>query len=143
LTNAPGGRLFVYGSLRRGGANDIAGLAPAARLLSSARVRGRLYDLGAYPALVLDPGAAWVTGEVYAVPRRAWPALDGLEELVTPTRPGGQYFRVDALARGPREETLACQVYVANPGALVLSARIPGGDWLAHAGANADGRRAG
>ncbi len=91
-TKAAGDLLFVYGTLRAGGSNDIARVAPAARRCADARVRGLLYDLGAYPALLLDAGAGWVAGELYEVPAHAWPALDALEEPVTSARPDGEYF---------------------------------------------------
>ncbi|MBL8378468.1 MAG: gamma-glutamylcyclotransferase [Burkholderiales bacterium] len=129
---APGSTLFVYGTLRRGGSNDIAGIAPGAGFVSAARLRGRLIDLGRYPTLVIDPRAGWVTGELYSVPRAAWAALDALEELADATRPDGEYFRVATSVTGALGAALACQVYVANPAALPVGRVIPGGDWLAH-----------
>ncbi|HEX4326065.1 MAG TPA: gamma-glutamylcyclotransferase family protein [Burkholderiales bacterium] len=128
-----GDLLFVYGTLRAGGSNDIARIAPAARRFADARVRGRLYDLGAYPALLLDTGADWVAGELYEIPPPAWPALDALEEPVTPVRPDGEYLKVEApveLAGGSRRTVW---VYVANPAVLQLDRLIAGGDWMTHA----------
>jgi gamma-glutamylcyclotransferase (GGCT)/AIG2-like uncharacterized protein YtfP len=125
--------LFVYGTLRAGGSNDIAHIAPAARHFAAARVRGLLYDLGAYPALLLDTGAGWVAGELYVVPEHAWPALDALEEPVTPERPDGEYFKLEAeveLADGSRR---LVWIYAANPAALKLDRPIAGGDWMTYA----------
>jgi gamma-glutamylcyclotransferase (GGCT)/AIG2-like uncharacterized protein YtfP len=59
--------LFVYGTLRPACDHAMAGfLAKRARLLGSARVRGRLYQLDWYPGL-LGPVAAddWVQGDLY------------------------------------------------------------------------------
>jgi gamma-glutamylcyclotransferase (GGCT)/AIG2-like uncharacterized protein YtfP len=70
--------LFVYGTLRMGGSNDIRRFGPYSRLLGPARVRGRLYDLGDYPGLVLG-GLDWVSGELHAIAPEIEPALDALE----------------------------------------------------------------
>lgn len=129
---APAQRLFVYGTLRRGGSNDIARLVPDATFVAEASMRGRLYDLGEYPALVADENAGWVSGEIYAVPEPAWPTLDALEEVVTPERPDGYYFRVAAKVRIGDTTDNSCEVYVANPATLRLDRRITSGDWMTH-----------
>ena len=133
--------LFVYGTLRRGGSNDIARIAPDAVLITTARVRGRLYDVnGRWPALVQDEGAGWVIGEIYRVSPQSWPALDALEDPVTPTHPDGAYFKVEAnvewgsssecgSARGTERVTL----YTANPAMTRLTHLISSGDWIAYA----------
>ena len=130
--------LFVYGTLRTGGSNDIARIAPEARHFAGARVRGLLYDLGAYPALLLDPGAGWVAGELYTVPAHAWPALDALEEPVTPERPDGEYFKLEAEVELADGSHRLVWIYVANPAVLKLDRLIAGGDWMAHAAAGRD-----
>lgn len=128
----PGRPLFVYGTLRRGGSNDIARLAPGARFIAGARMRGTLFDLGDYPAMLVDPGADWVAGEIYAVPDADWPTLDALEEIATPEKPDGLYFRIVADALQDDAAQVTCEVYVANPAALRLVHRIDHGDWMAH-----------
>ena len=125
--------LFVYGTLRAGCWNDIARIAPSARYVAHARLRGRLYDLGTYPALLPDAAAGWVTGELYAVPADAWAPLDALEEPVTDTRPDGEYFKrieaVELLDGGSRQ----AWTYAANPAVLTLDRWISEGDWIAYA----------
>ncbi|MDB5803820.1 MAG: AIG2-like family protein [Betaproteobacteria bacterium] len=128
--------LFVYGTLRAGGSNDIARIAPAARHFAAARVRGLLYDLGAYPALQLDASAGWVAGELYAVPAHAWPALDALEEPVTAERPNGDYFKLEAEVELADDSRRVVWIYAANPAVLKLDHPIAGGDWMAYAAAN-------
>jgi gamma-glutamylcyclotransferase (GGCT)/AIG2-like uncharacterized protein YtfP len=125
--------LFVYGTLRRGGSNDIARIAPAAVFVNTARVRGRLYDVnGRWPALVLDDNADWVSGEIYRVPRQSWPALDALEDPVTPERPDGAYFKVETDVSGA--SGIECvTVYTANPATTRLTQSIASGDWIAYA----------
>ncbi len=127
--------LFVYGTLRRGGSNDIARIAPAASWVATARIRGRLFDVnGSWPALVLDEAAGWVSGELYQVPEAAWPALDALEDPVRPDHPDGAYFKLAAsveYAGGLRMAT----VYTANPAMTPLKTWIASGDWMAYVAA--------
>ena len=125
--------LFVYGTLRRGGSNDIARIAPDAVFVSTARARGRLYDVnGRWPSLVLDDSAGWVTGEIYRVPPQAWAALDALEDPATPERADGAYFKVEAeVHRGGSVEQVI--VYTANPANTRLTVLIEAGDWMAYA----------
>ena len=126
--------LFVYGTLRRGGSNDIARIAPDARFESVARVRGRLYDVnGRWPALVLDPNADWVSGEIYAVPLHAWPALDALEDPVTPQHPDGAYFKVATQVEENNGAIRDVTIYTANPATTVLVRLIASGDWMMYA----------
>ncbi len=130
--------LFVYGTLRRGGSNDIARIAPDAGIVCNARVRGRLYDVnGRWPALVLDDSADWVAGEIYRVPPPAWPALDALEDPVTPVHPDGAYFKVETEVErdgGGQRNTERVTVYTANPAVTRLTHLIHSGDWIAYAG---------
>ncbi|MDQ7052104.1 MAG: gamma-glutamylcyclotransferase family protein [candidate division KSB1 bacterium] len=63
--------LFVYGTLMRGGANERFLASPdRAQFVEEARVRGKLYDIGEFPALVPaedDEPESWVYGEIYAL----------------------------------------------------------------------------
>ena len=129
--------LFVYGTLRRSGSNDIARLVPAARFETHARLRGTLYHLGEYPALLADPASSWVTGEVYRIPPDGWPALDALEHVVTDTRPDGEYFRIHTEVEAADGTPIRCQTYVANPARMRLDFVIESGDWIAFAAAQA------
>src|SRR5262249_36826380 len=72
---------FAYGTLL-GGRRPAAIARTAERLavLGPATVRGRLYDLGEYPGLVLDPAANEVHGTICTVPDEAvLAALDAYE----------------------------------------------------------------
>lgn len=64
--------LFVYGTLRRGYDSPMAKwLAARATYLGRARLPGRLYDLGRYPAFVSVPGdTSLVYGDLYQLPER-------------------------------------------------------------------------
>lgn len=76
--------VFVYGTLRRGGSNDITRLSPAPRWLGFAQVAGMLFHLGAYPGMTLG-GDRPVHGEVYAIEPALETVLDAIEGL------GGDY----------------------------------------------------
>ena len=72
--------VFVYGTLRRGDVRDINQLQPAPVFVGMASVQGVLYDLGAYPGVLLG-GEGMVTGEVYAISAALEQALDTIEEV--------------------------------------------------------------
>ncbi|MDN7242577.1 gamma-glutamylcyclotransferase family protein [Planococcus sp. N028] len=71
-------KLFVYGSLKKGGKYDCY-LEEATLIAEHAVANGVLYDSGlGYPAMVLS-GAEKVIGDIYEIPDELWPALDDLE----------------------------------------------------------------
>lgn len=118
--------VFVYGTLRRGGVNDIHRYAPPPRFVGTARIEGVMHHLGAYPGVRLQPGA-WVEGEVYAIAPPVEALLDVLE-MVAP-EPTGEYFKrelpVDVDGR-----RLSCIVYEISPGHSAGKPVIPSGDWM-------------
>ncbi len=121
--------VFVYGTLRRGEANDITRLQPAPHYLGSARLRGVLYDLGAYPGLILG-GSEWVQGEVYAILPALEHQLDRIEEVAP--EPSGEYLRREAeVWLGAR--CLSCLVYEVAPSRVQGRPRIASGDWCRRA----------
>ncbi len=83
--------LFVYGTLMSGAGHRMgARLQREARLVGPARIKGRLYDLGAYPALVeTGPADGDVHGEVFELidPSRSLPLAGCLRRHRT--RPRG------------------------------------------------------
>ncbi len=116
-------RLFVYGRLRRG---DIGyrrlGLEQRTDWLGEARIHGRLYDLGDYPAFV--PGDDGIVhGEVLAFDDAAlWAALDDYEDCDAARPALSEYRRIAAdLLDGGR-----AWVYVYNR-SLEDRPVIPGG----------------
>ncbi|WP_254607034.1 gamma-glutamylcyclotransferase [Rhodoferax sp. BAB1] len=126
MTTQPDRHVFVYGTLRRGEANDINRLQPAPLYLGPARISGALYDLGPYPGLVLG-GADQVQGEVYAIAPELERQLDVIEE-VAPV-PSGEYVRrhVELEFDG---RLLRCLVYEIAAQRVQGRARIRTGDWL-------------
>ena len=124
-TECPEDHVFVYGTLRCGQANDITRLAPEPRFVGSAHVSGTLYDLGAYPGLMLD-GAGPVVGEVYAITRELEVQLDEIEEIYPQRRDEYRKRRIPVKVPGG---PIVCIVYEINPVYVTNAPRITSGDW--------------
>lgn len=125
--------VFVYGTLRRGGRNDINRLRPAPEYVGMAEVRGSLYHIDWYPGLTLGgEEAVTVVGEVYRITPELEAVLDGIEQIV----PGedSEYFKREvpiAVAGRP----IACLVYEINPTYVRGRQKIGHGDWILFHGA--------
>ncbi|MES2003619.1 MAG: gamma-glutamylcyclotransferase family protein [Bacteroidota bacterium] len=62
------GQLFVYGSLRSGFQHHAyTYISRYFTLVAEAKVKGRLYDMGEYPAAVPTSEDAYIIGELYQV----------------------------------------------------------------------------
>src|SRR5882762_9539596 len=99
--------VFVYGTLRRDGAGALSIRFPNSQFVADAKVSGSLYDLGAYPGLLLNESSSWVIGEVYEVDDQTLNELDDFEA-------GSNYLRKQvevALDTGRR----TCWTYEPNP----------------------------
>lgn len=120
--------VFVYGTLRAGGSNDIRRYLPAPIRVGVATVPGTLYDLGPYPGLRLEGGHP-VAGEVYAVAPAVERELDCLEEVREDD--SGEYLRreIDVVVAG---RALRCLVYEIQADRVRGRPVIAAGDWLAH-----------
>jgi very-short-patch-repair endonuclease/gamma-glutamylcyclotransferase (GGCT)/AIG2-like uncharacterized protein YtfP len=122
--------LFIYGSLLPG-LTPPDMLAVAARLSRAgpATIRGRLYDLGVYPGIVLDDraGAGAVRGQLVRVPSDdAWRLLDEYESCAHDL-----FRRVTTRAMFDDGRPADCWVYVYNrdPAGAPL---VECGCWLTH-----------
>ncbi len=134
--------LFVYGTLMssaRGpmGQGSRARLAQSSRLLGPATISGRIFDLGAYPGLVLDPRPASnrVYGELreLAAPSTVFAWLDRYEGIDPAAPSAGEYFRtiqhVALLGDAASGAGVNAWVYVYQ-GALGRAREIPHGTWI-------------
>ena len=117
--------VFVYGTLRCGERNDIARYRPSPLFVGPASIDGCLYDLGAYPGLVLGAGGR-VVGEVYRITAAVEASLDILEEVKADG--SGEYRRreVPVVVAG---RALNCLVYEIHPERLSGRPVIASGDW--------------
>ncbi len=115
--------VFVYGTLMRGFPLHRL-IEGRAEYVGSGTIKGRLLDLGRYPAAVRDLHGT-VVGELYRLREIGlWRVLDSAE--------GPQYHREGVTVRmaDGREVAAFIYVYVGPPERGVP---IPGGDYRAHA----------
>ena len=88
-------RVFVYGTLKRGGENHswIAGQ----QFVSLAKTRSvyRMFDLGGYPGMVRENQGLSIDGELWEVDAAGLARLDVLEDVA-----GGEYERVEIELEG-------------------------------------------
>lgn len=121
-------RVFVYGTLRAGGSNDIRRFRPLPQWVGRGAVAGTLYDLGAYPGVTLG-GDGRVVGEVYTVCAAVEAALDHLEEVRHDDN--GEYRRRMVRVTVEGVGDVECLVYEIHPERVREAAVIHGGDWMA------------
>ncbi|MDF2176729.1 gamma-glutamylcyclotransferase [Aliiglaciecola sp. CAU 1673] len=103
-------RLFVYGSLRQGQANEHV-LSHLRGSWQPAKVQGQLVELRfgrdiVFPGLILNPNGQTVKGELFSSERliQYWPALDKFE--------GSSYQRVETSVQLLTGNTVSAFVYV-------------------------------
>lgn len=129
MPEAPPRHVFVYGTLRRGGRNDINRLTPAPRYLGMGEVKGILYQFDWYPGLALGgEEAVTVVGEVYEITPQLEQLLDQIEQIV----PGesSEYFKRER-AVDVQGRQVQCLVYEINPQRVRGRRGIGHGDWIA------------
>lgn len=91
MDEAPINAIFVYGTLKRGECRAQFWPHPPRRV-EPAMIRGRLYDLGPYPAL--GPGEDIVRGEVwFLAPEHVDETLRVLDEVEGADRLKNAYYR--------------------------------------------------
>jgi gamma-glutamylcyclotransferase (GGCT)/AIG2-like uncharacterized protein YtfP len=122
--------VFVYGSLRGGGAGAMSIRFPDSKFIADAKGSGSLYDLGAYPGLILSESNALVTGEVYEIDDKLLNRLDEFEA-------SSNYLRkqVEISLDGQRR---MCWVYEPDPEFYSLQTLITSGDWIEYAKAKTE-----
>lgn len=117
-------KLFVYGTLRPGSKNRYADLLPLnAEHLGIARVRGRLYRVSHYPALVSSQSNdEWAIGDLFSgVSPELLAELDSFE--------GSSYAREMTQVTLPDDTSVEAFIYGWTLPSNNLE-RIYSGDWL-------------
>jgi gamma-glutamylcyclotransferase (GGCT)/AIG2-like uncharacterized protein YtfP len=117
--------VFVYGTLRSGGARAMSVRFPAAKFLGDAKVSGRLYDLGSYPGLQLGQANSAVIGEVYEVDDETLSELDEFEASSFYWRKQVEVFLGNDSRTG--------WTYAPDPESCFLRTLITSGDWIEYA----------
>jgi gamma-glutamylcyclotransferase (GGCT)/AIG2-like uncharacterized protein YtfP len=128
MPQASSRHVFVYGTLRRGGRNDINRLVPPPCYVGMGEVQGRLYHIDWYPGLTLGgEEAVTVVGEVYEITPELEAVLDEIEQIV----PGeaSEYFKRE-LAIEVHGRDLQCLVYEINPERVRGRQAMGHGDWI-------------
>jgi gamma-glutamylcyclotransferase (GGCT)/AIG2-like uncharacterized protein YtfP len=122
--------VFVYGTLRRGDARSMSSRFPSSKFIADATVSGSLYDLGAYPGLLLNESDSPVTGEVYEVDDETLKRLDEFEA-------SSNYLRKQVeIPLGTHTRT--CWAYEPDPEFYSLHTVITSGDWIEYAKTKTD-----
>jgi gamma-glutamylcyclotransferase (GGCT)/AIG2-like uncharacterized protein YtfP len=125
---SPHRHVFVYGTLRRGGRNDINRLSPAPRYVGMGEVQGMLYHFDWYPGLALgghEP--VTVVGEVYAIQPALEAVLDRIEQIVESA--DSEYFKREVTIQ-VQGAALQCLLYEINPTRVRERSPIGHGDWI-------------
>lgn len=118
--------VFVYGTLRRGGSNDIRRYAPTPVFVGFATLAGTLFDLGAYPGARLG-GEGTLLGEVYCVTAEVEAAMDVLEGVAPDG--SGEYEKCERCVP-VGGEVIRCLVYQIDASRVTDRAVIESGDWM-------------
>lgn len=126
--------LFVYGTLRKDSANELTRtLTQNASYLGEAYARGRLFDLGFYPGMVLSTTTGdSVAGELYEIaPDRRREVLNEIDkyEGCGPTDPMPHEYRRQIIEVFTPCATVKAWAYLLNRPTYGLE-RIPSGDYL-------------
>jgi gamma-glutamylcyclotransferase (GGCT)/AIG2-like uncharacterized protein YtfP len=122
--------VFVYGTLRRGAARAMSTRFPNSKFIADAKVSGSLYDLGAYPGMLLNESNSLVIGEVYEVDAEILNRLDEFEA-------SSNYLRKQfEVSLGSHRRP--CWVYEPNPECYSLHTLITSGDWIEYAKTKTD-----
>jgi gamma-glutamylcyclotransferase (GGCT)/AIG2-like uncharacterized protein YtfP len=130
-------KVFVYGTLKRGlGNHRIVGRH--VRSVRNAVMRGWMYNLGYYPAVV--SGSGIVHGQVLELenPEKAFRAMDILEGYIEPGHPRNLYDRAKSTVLFDSGETEEVFVYLypdRNKDELSAgSGFMPEGEWYGESG---------
>jgi len=122
--------VFVYGTLRRGSAQAMSVRFPGSKFIDEAKVSGSLYDLGAYPGLLVNESKSLVIGEVYEVDDEILNKLDDFEA-------SSNYWRKQVeISLGTHRKV--CWTYEPNPEFYSPRTLVTSGDWIEYAKTKTD-----
>jgi gamma-glutamylcyclotransferase (GGCT)/AIG2-like uncharacterized protein YtfP len=123
--------LFSYGTLLPDHApREIAPMVRRFRRIGQGYVRGRLYDLGDYPAAVLARSGPLIRGLVFELPDdpEVLERLDKYEEFDRSHPERSLFIRTRRLIRMQDGTKVACWIYVYNR-TLQIASPVPSGDY--------------
>lgn len=123
--------LFVYGTLRSDLASvETRSLLAGVKRISAATVRGKLYDLGEYPGLLLEEDGELIIGEVLELSdaKTQLQAFDEYEGFVENAVSQSLFVRTKCCAFLPDGQAVEAWIYVYNQ-SLSAAALIKSGDY--------------
>lgn len=126
------GRLMVYGTLHpRLAPERLSDITGRMKLVGPATVRGRLYSLGRFPGLVLDPAGRLVHGYVFELPPgpEVLTRLDRYEGYEASMPDRSLFVRVSCEPLDALGGSLSAWVYVYNQ-PLDGAAEVASGNWI-------------
>ena len=126
--------LFIYGTLLPEFAPaSMAAITRRLRSLGPARVVGKIYDLGHYPAVTVGEASdGFVRGEVVEVDGDdTWRAMDRYEGCPREGEGDGLYRRIRTVSTLDSGEAIECWIYVYNRD-LAKGLLIESGCWRTH-----------
>lgn len=103
---------------------------PESKFIADAKVSGGLYDLGAYPGLLLNEPNSSVIGEVYEVDDELLNKLDEFE--------ASSYYRRKQVEISLGAHRMMCWIYEPDPAFYPHRTLIPSGDWIEYAKTKTD-----
>ena len=110
--------LFVYGTLHPDRAPaEIAAAVSQLKRIGSGTIRGRLYNLGDYPGVVIDPDHNdEIPGTIFALPNdpAILTALDRYEDFRPAAPTNSLFIRSECTVTLPDGNNIACWVYLYN-----------------------------
>jgi gamma-glutamylcyclotransferase (GGCT)/AIG2-like uncharacterized protein YtfP len=105
--------------------------------MGDATIHGHLFDLGAFPGLIVDPDGGTVFGELYGVDDATLARLDHIEQYF-PDRPEESYYVRIPVTVHCGELVTDCETYQIQPEFFGELVPIESGDWIAHFASKAD-----
>ena len=103
---------------------------PNSKFIVDAKVSGSLYDLGAYPGLILEQSNSLVRGEVYEIDDGILNQLDDFE--------ASSNYRRKQVEVSVGSDRRMCWTYEPEPAFYSLRTLITSGDWIEYAKTKTD-----
>jgi gamma-glutamylcyclotransferase (GGCT)/AIG2-like uncharacterized protein YtfP len=122
--------IFVYGTLRASGTREMITNFPTSSFITTAVVRGHLYDLGPYPGLQLDFNGIEIVGEVYAITDATLSELDEIEGYYRLDSDSSYYIRKKLKVTCDNGNEMTCWLYECNFNLYQKRTYIDSGDWI-------------
>ena len=131
----------MYGTPRRGGAGAMSIRFRNSKFVTDAKVSGSLYDLGAYPGLLLNESNSTVVGSNSTVVGEVYEVDDEILNKLDDFEASSYYLRKQVeISLGTHRRT--CWTYEPNPEFYSPRTLITSGDWIEYQKSENRGQKA-